>query len=242
MSSRHLTLRVCLQCRQRYPRSFEHVRFDRVRYDASSRTFSVDLAAPEPGVAGDAKAGKGTLRQQTVVVDQLLVAAGVRPATRDLQCERAGIKLDSEGLVAVDDALRTSARNVWAFGDVTGRNLFRHAANFEGEYLLETVVYPLHEAKQRSAQSQSQSQASGQSSTQQQGSEAAAPSYEWSAFPTLTGLDGRAVSEPRSENAGFSPAAQPALDFGGGPQARGEAVAACSGHVLCIKIRLRDLP
>lgn len=72
--------------------------------------------------------------------DALLVATGVTPNTNDLGLEHTGLKLRAEGSIVVDDHLRTSVDGVYALGDCIGRHLFRHTANFEGEYLMRSVV------------------------------------------------------------------------------------------------------
>src|SRR5262249_25126904 len=56
-----------------------------------------------------------------VVGTHLLLAAGRRPNTDDLGCERAGIALDERGYIQVDDMLRTSVAGIWALGDVNGK-------------------------------------------------------------------------------------------------------------------------
>ncbi|MFL5433091.1 MAG: mercuric reductase [Myxococcales bacterium] len=58
----------------------------------------------------------------------LLVAAGRRPNTDDLGCDRAGIELDEKGFVRVDDQYQTSAKGVYAVGDVTGGPQFTHTS------------------------------------------------------------------------------------------------------------------
>lgn len=77
---------------------------------------------------------------QTVTTEQMLVSIGVVPNSDTLDLDKTGIKLKKGGFIEVDDHLRTTCPNVWAFGDVAGNYLFRHSANFEGEYLMETVI------------------------------------------------------------------------------------------------------
>ena len=48
----------------------------------------------------------------------LLLLLGRRPATRSLSLSCAGVNVDSEGKVLVDEADRTSAPNIYAIGDV----------------------------------------------------------------------------------------------------------------------------
>lgn len=60
--------------------------------------------------------------------DDLLVAAGRRPVTADLEAEKAGVELDARGFVVTDGHLRTTAEHVWAAGDVAGSPQFTHAS------------------------------------------------------------------------------------------------------------------
>lgn len=63
--------------------------------------------------------------------DRLLVAVGRAGATDGLGLDAADIATD-RGFVTTDDTLRTSAKGVWAVGDVTGRLQFTHAADEMG--------------------------------------------------------------------------------------------------------------
>ena len=63
-----------------------------------------------------------------IEADEVLVAAGRTPVTLGLEVDRAGVRLDHRGAVAVDATMATSAPGVWAVGDVTGRMQFTHAA------------------------------------------------------------------------------------------------------------------
>jgi len=66
-------------------------------------------------------------RGHSVTGDRLLVAAGRRAVTTGLGLDAAGVTTN-QGYVATDDHLATSARNIWAVGDVAGRLQFTHAA------------------------------------------------------------------------------------------------------------------
>lgn len=68
----------------------------------------------------------------TIGVAQVLVAVGRRPLMDDLDPERAGVRLDGRGHIVTDAYLRTTARGIYAAGDVTGRALFTHAADEMG--------------------------------------------------------------------------------------------------------------
>jgi mycothione reductase len=45
------------------------------------------------------------------------------------------LKPNARGYVETDDRLRTPLEGVYAMGDIAGRYMFTHAANFESEYL-----------------------------------------------------------------------------------------------------------
>lgn len=77
--------------------------------------------------------------EKEIVSEALLIATGVVPNTDRLNLKATDIKVDENGFVKVDDRLQTSVEGVYAFGDCIGRHQFRHSANFEGEYLLESV-------------------------------------------------------------------------------------------------------
>jgi dihydrolipoamide dehydrogenase len=96
----------------------------------------------------EVKYGKGTFsvryldangQEQVAEGDALLVATGIKPWTDSLNLSATKIKCNEKGFVLVDDHLRTTQKNVWALGDCVGNYLFRHSANFEGEYLFRTL-------------------------------------------------------------------------------------------------------
>jgi pyruvate/2-oxoglutarate dehydrogenase complex dihydrolipoamide dehydrogenase (E3) component len=56
----------------------------------------------------------------------LLVATGRRPNTDDLGLENAGVHLNRQGFVQVNNRLETNVPGVWALGDVKGGPAFTH--------------------------------------------------------------------------------------------------------------------
>ena len=70
--------------------------------------------------------------EKTVITaDEILVATGRGPNTDILHPERGGIETDERGWIIVDEYLKTSQPNIWAFGYANGRHLFKHVANYE---------------------------------------------------------------------------------------------------------------
>ena len=71
--------------------------------------------------------------------DKVLVAAGRRPRTEGWGLET--LMLDMNGrAVRIDDQCRTSMRNVWAIGDVTGEPMLAHRAMAQGGMVAEIIA------------------------------------------------------------------------------------------------------
>ncbi|MES3003620.1 MAG: dihydrolipoyl dehydrogenase [Pseudomonadota bacterium] len=71
--------------------------------------------------------------------DQVLVAVGRRPRTEGFALESLGLDMAGRA-VKVDDQCRTSMRNVWAIGDVTGEPMLAHRGMAQGEMVAEIVA------------------------------------------------------------------------------------------------------
>lgn len=65
--------------------------------------------------------------------ESLLVAAGRVPTSDVLKPEKTGVELDKRGYIKVDEHLETRKKNIWAFGDAIGREMFKHVANYEAQ-------------------------------------------------------------------------------------------------------------
>jgi pyruvate/2-oxoglutarate dehydrogenase complex dihydrolipoamide dehydrogenase (E3) component len=63
-----------------------------------------------------------------IIGSHLLIAAGRRPNTHDLALEKAGVKTDEHGYIAVDDRLCTSVPGIWALGECNGHGAFTHTS------------------------------------------------------------------------------------------------------------------
>ncbi len=82
-----------------------------------------------------------TDRDERIVSQRLLLAAGRRWDLDGLRLERAGIVCGPRG-IRVDKRLRTSNRSVYAPGDVNGHALFSHAAMHQGMLALMNAMMP----------------------------------------------------------------------------------------------------
>jgi dihydrolipoamide dehydrogenase len=86
----------------------------------------VRLSYPSGSADGDS-AGAGSAE-----VDYLVIAAGRGPDVEALGLAAAGVELDERGLVKVDGALRTTARGIYAIGDLVPGPALAHKASDEG--------------------------------------------------------------------------------------------------------------
>jgi dihydrolipoamide dehydrogenase len=82
-------------------------------------------------------------KTEEIVCDEILVAVGRKPNTNDLDLEKAGVRYD-EKRIGTDEYLRTSAKHIFAAGDVTNHFQFTHTADFEAQIVLQNafLFYP----------------------------------------------------------------------------------------------------
>lgn len=74
----------------------------------------------------------GEPQRQVVACDLILVAVGRRPNHDDLGLDVAGVMVDENGFITVDEQGRTSAQHIFAVGDVTGEPMLAHKAYQQG--------------------------------------------------------------------------------------------------------------
>ena len=72
--------------------------------------------------------------------DKILVSVGRRPYTDGLDLEKAGVELTDKKRVKVDKHLKTSARGVWAIGDVVDGPMLAHKAEEDGVAVAEWIA------------------------------------------------------------------------------------------------------
>jgi dihydrolipoamide dehydrogenase len=85
----------------------------------------------EPAVGGE---------QEKMTVDIVLLSVGRRPYTSGLGLENIGVKLDERGRITTDGHLMTSAKSVYAIGDVVAGAMLAHKAEEEGVAVAETIA------------------------------------------------------------------------------------------------------
>src|SRR5690606_3250521 len=98
-------------------------------------------------VKADVKAAEVSLtlevggKAETVVADQVLMAAGRAVNTEGLGLEKVGVKLTDRGFIQVDPAtLQTSVPGIYSVGDVAGPPMLAHKGTREGIHVAEVIA------------------------------------------------------------------------------------------------------
>jgi dihydrolipoamide dehydrogenase len=97
---------------------------------------------------GNVKVGKDSVTMSAesggaktdIKVEVVLVAAGRAPVVEDIGLKEAGVQLTERGFIKIDQQFRTSAKNVFAIGDVAGPPMLAHKGFREGATLAEQLA------------------------------------------------------------------------------------------------------
>ena len=100
----------------------------------------------------DVKVGKSSVtmsietggKKQNLEVEKVLVAAGRAPNTEDLGLKEAGVQLNEQGFIRITDRLETTAKGIYAIGDVAGPPMLAHKGSREGAVLAELLAGQKH--------------------------------------------------------------------------------------------------
>ncbi|PIR18053.1 MAG: pyridine nucleotide-disulfide oxidoreductase [Deltaproteobacteria bacterium CG11_big_fil_rev_8_21_14_0_20_49_13] len=80
-------------------------------------------------------------QKRKITFDRILVAVGRAPNVNGLGLEKAGVQYDKKG-VKTDATLRTTAKNIYACGDIVGPYQFTHTADFQARLILRNALFP----------------------------------------------------------------------------------------------------
>ncbi|MBB4929977.1 dihydrolipoamide dehydrogenase [Lipingzhangella halophila] len=79
-------------------------------------------------------------QSEVLQADKVLQAIGFAPCVEGYGLDRAGVRLTGHGAIDIDDYMRTSAPNIHAIGDATGKLLLAHTAEAQGIVAAETIA------------------------------------------------------------------------------------------------------
>jgi dihydrolipoamide dehydrogenase len=112
-------------------------KFVKGRYEEIKlKTRVTSMRATEPGIEVTFDDDKG---ESVGVYDRVLVAIGRRANGDKLDAEKAGVKVDERGIIAVDKQMRTNVPHIFAIGDLAGGPMLAHKATHEAKVAAEVA-------------------------------------------------------------------------------------------------------
>jgi dihydrolipoamide dehydrogenase len=96
----------------------------------------------------DVKVGKSSVtmsvetggKKQTLEVEKVLVAAGRAPNTEEIGLKELGVQLTDRGFIKINERMETSAKGIYAIGDVAGPPMLAHKGQREGVVFAEFLA------------------------------------------------------------------------------------------------------
>lgn len=82
--------------------------------------------------------------ESSEAVEMVIMAAGRRPNTNQLNIENTGVNTE-RGFVSVDDYCATNVENIFAIGDVNGKAMLAHAASEQGMVVAHNLIHETRE-------------------------------------------------------------------------------------------------
>jgi len=79
-------------------------------------------------------------KDETIETAQVLVAIGIKPNSRNIGLEAAGVAVNARGWVPVNDRMQTNAPHIYAVGDLNGKMPLAHVAHAQGIIAAETIA------------------------------------------------------------------------------------------------------
>ena len=75
-----------------------------------------------------------------IEAEQILLAVGRTSNSDILHPDKGDIGTDEKGWIKVNENLETTCKNVWAFGDCNGQQLFKHVGNYESTVVFQNAI------------------------------------------------------------------------------------------------------
>lgn len=109
------------------------------RYEAIyTKTKCVKIEAKKDGVYVTFEGNNAPDKPQKF--DKILVAAGRRPNSKNLNLEAIGVMVNEQGFIPVDKQCRTNIAHIYAVGDITGQPMLAHKGTHEGRIAAENCA------------------------------------------------------------------------------------------------------
>jgi len=106
-----------------------------IRISTGFQTESITKENEEYAIIGRLNGTSTTLR-----AEQLLVATGRQPVTKGLGLDDAGVEIGTRGEIIVNENLQTKNPDIYAAGDVTGKDQFVYVAAYAAGLAVENAL------------------------------------------------------------------------------------------------------
>ncbi len=108
-------------------------RYERIMLD----TKVIGMNATDNGIEVEF-AGKSAPEKQ--VYDKVLISIGRRANGDKLDCDKAGVRVDDNGIVSVNKQMQTNVSHIFAIGDLAGGPMLAHKATHEAKVAAEVAA------------------------------------------------------------------------------------------------------
>jgi dihydrolipoamide dehydrogenase len=120
------------ECSAEVAKSFKKRKMDVL---TGARISNVSVGADSVSLSVEANGQKKDL-----TVEKVLVAAGRAAVTESIGLKETGVQLTERGYVKIDERFETTAKGVYAIGDVAGNQMLAHKGSREGHVLAELLA------------------------------------------------------------------------------------------------------
>jgi dihydrolipoamide dehydrogenase len=111
--------------------------FKKRKIDVMTGAKVSDVKVGKDGVAMSVEAGGQKSKLQ---FEKVLVAAGRAPNTEEIGLTENGVQLNERGFIKINDKMETSAKGIYAIGDVAGPPMLAHKGSREGVVVAELLA------------------------------------------------------------------------------------------------------
>ena len=101
------------------------------------KTKVVEAKAQKGGIACKFE---GDSQPEANMFDRVLVAVGRAPNGGKIEADKAGVEVTDRGFIPVDRQMRTTAKHIFAIGDLVGNPMLAHKATHEGKLAAEVAA------------------------------------------------------------------------------------------------------
>jgi len=111
--------------------------FRRRKIEALTGAKISDVKVGKNGVTMNVTVGG---EKKTLEVEKVLVSAGRAPNVEDIGLKEAGVQLTERGFIKINERMETTAKGIYAIGDVAGPPMLAHKGEREGVVLAELLA------------------------------------------------------------------------------------------------------